>query len=344
MIYEILFILPIGYLFIKTIKDLYNKIDKLENNTIQSYKYLHALFQKYYDYDYKLLTNNINNINSRLDSIKLNVSHYIGEINKIKYNIDKLYNIEDKHTLQNIERLNNLDNKIEEFNEDMKIMKSIYSLTINELKNDIIDITGKIEDKYNYLNNTFSYEKIANELAFNNLLDKIKQNNIYEYEITFGNINQIIKNHNIENIGTNYFINISKNNYRNIDKDYSTINYKCRNVINYKISIHQDNEKIIISKPHNNNYLLINISYSISLTFFKNEQIGSSQDMCYIIPNHAIDNEFPKILKDNELEEYNKSIKLLNDNYEIVKQEINKFVKKELEEVSLEPLIANFLL
>ena len=65
--------------------------------------------------------------------------------------------------------------------------------------------------------------------------------------------------------------------------------------------------------------------------------------MCYVLPNLDIDNEYPKILKDNELEEYNKNIKLLNENYEIVKQEINRFVKKELKEVSLEPLITHYL-
>jgi len=341
MLYEILFMLPIGFLFIKTINDLYNYIDKLENNTKQNYNYLQASFKKYYDYDIKLIRNNLLTINDKISALKLNVSQLIGEINTIKYNIDKLYNTENKNNLQNIDKINNIDNKIEEINEDMKIMKSIYSLTFNELKD---DISSKIEEKYNNLNNAISYEKMSNELAFNNILDKIKQNNTNEYKITFSNINQIIKNHNIENIGTNYFINISKNNYRNINKDYSTCNYKCNNVINYKISISQDNEKIIISKPHNNNYLLLNISYNVALTFYNNEIIGSNYDMCYIVPNLDIDNEYPKILQNNELEEYNKSIKLLNDNYEIVKQEINNFVKKELEKVSLEPFITNYLL
>ena len=363
MLYELLIMIPIGFLFIKTINDLYNHIDKIENNTKQSYNYLQlslkkninslenntkqsynyldssirkldSLFKKFYNYDHKLNT--------------INTSRVLDDIDKIKYNIDKLCDTENKNNLQTIDKINNINNIIEEISEDIKIMKSIYSLTFNELKNElkdnIIDISNVIEEKYNNLNNAFIYEKMSNELSFENILNKIKKYNNDEYTITFSNINQIIKDHNIENIGTKYLINITKNNYRNINKNYSTCNYKCNNVINYKISIYHDNEKIIISKPHNNNYLLLNISYNVALTFYNNEIIGSNYDMCYIVPNLDIDNEYPKILQNNELEEYNKSIKLLNDNYEIVKQEINNFVKKELEKVSLEPFITNYLL
>lgn len=343
MIYEILFILPIGYFFIRTIKEVYYHIEKLDDYMKRNYNYLQVLMnenKKNNDDNYKLLNNQTN---TKYESLKLNVKSLMGDNTRIKYTIDDLYQLIEKYNQENIIKIGNINDKIEEFNEDMKIMKSIYNITITELKDDIIDASSKIEEKYNNLNNAISYEKMSNELAFNNVLNKIKDYNNNEYKITFSNINQIIKNHNIENIGTNYFINISKNNYRDINKDYSTCNYKCSNVINYKISIYQDNEKIIISKPHNNNYLLINISYNISLTFFKNDLIGTSQDVCYVLPNLDIDNEYPKILKDNELEEYNKSIKLLNENYEIVKQEINRFVKKELKEVSLEPLITHYL-
>ena len=342
MILQIFLLLPASYIIFKTLNNIYYLIDCLEDKTLRKYEYLKSLFAKY-DTDYKFLNTNINNINNKIDSLKLTSSQIIGDINKIKYNMDDLYKIEDQYYLENKEIIKNISNRLDSFDEDMKIMKCIYSITISELKDDINNNTKLLETKYNELDKTFINEKLSNELAFENIMMKIKENNTCEYKIKFNNINQIINETNISNIGTNYYINVVKSNYKQIDKEYKTCNYKCNNIINYMISILKEYDKIIICKANNNN-ILLNISYNINLTFYKNTLIGSSYDMCYIVPNLDIDNEYPKILKDNELDEYNKSIKLLNDNYELVKNEINNFIRKELYSISLDPLITNFLI
>lgn len=192
MIYEILFILPIGYFFIRTIKEVYYHIEKLDDYMKRNYNYLQVLMnenKKNNDDNYKLLNNQTN---TKYESLKLNVQSLMGDNNRIKYTIDDLYQLIEKYNQENIIKIGNINDKIEEINEDMKIMKSIYNITITELKDDIIDASSKIEEKYNNLNNAISYEKMSNELAFKNVLNKIKDYNNNEYKITFSNINQII--------------------------------------------------------------------------------------------------------------------------------------------------------
>lgn len=192
MIYEILFILPIGYFFIRTIKEVYYHIEKLDDYMKRNYNYLQVLMnenKKNNDDNYKLLNNQTN---TKYESLKLNVKSLMGDNNRIKYTIDDLYQLIEKYNQENIIKIGNINDKIEEINEDMKIMKSIYNITITELKDDIIDASSKIEEKYNNLNNAISYEKMSNELAFKNVLNKIKDYNNNEYKITFSNINQII--------------------------------------------------------------------------------------------------------------------------------------------------------
>lgn len=335
-------LLPAGYYIIKTFYEVYYLIDNLEDNSKRNYNYIKSLLQKY-DTDNKFINTNINNINNKLDSLKLNFSKIIGEYNRMKYSMDDISRIEYRHNIENIDRIKNINEKIDSFDEDMRIMKNIYSITICELKDDIKNITNVLATKYDELNNSFINEKISNELAFENIIMKIKENNNHEYKIKFNNINQIIKETNINNIGTNYYFNLCKGDYRNIDKEYKVCNYRCNNLINYKFSIMKENNNIIITKA-NNNYILVNISYNVNLTFYNNMLIGSSHDICHIVPNHDIDNEYPKILKDNELMEYQQMIELLNSNYETVKYLINNFIKKDLDSISLEPLINNFLI
>jgi len=192
MIYEILFILPIGYFFIRTIKEVYYHIEKLDDYMKRNYNYLQVLMnenKKNNDDNYKLLNNQTN---TKYESLKLNVKSLMGDNTRIKYTIDDLYQLIEKYNQENIIKIGNINDKIEEINEDMKIMKSIYNITITELKDDIIDASSKIEEKYNNLNNAISYEKMSNELAFKNVLNKIKDYNNNEYKITFSNINQII--------------------------------------------------------------------------------------------------------------------------------------------------------
>jgi len=335
MILQLFLLLPAGYIIFKAIREIYYLLDKLDDNAMRNYTYFKSLLQKY-DTDYKFINTHINNINGKLDSLKLKACNIIGEINRMKYSMDDIYRIEDTHNLQNTERIKNTNDKIEGIDEDMRIMKNIYSITIGELKDEFTSI-------YKSLHDTFVAEKLSNDLAFKNVLNKINENNTNEYTIRFNNINQIIKETNINNIGTNYYFVVSKSNYRNIDKEYKTCNYRCNNILNYKLSIMKENDNIIITRA-NNNYILINISYDFSLTFHNNTLIGSSHDICHIVPNHDIDNEYPKFLKENEMVEYQQMLDLLNNNYETVKILINKFVKKELDSISLEPLINNFLI
>ena len=335
-------LLPAGYFIIRALHEIYYMLDNLEDNGTRNYNYFRNLLQKY-DTDYKYMNTNINNINNKLDLLKLNLSKIIGEFNRMKYNMDDINRTEHRHNLENIDKIKNINDKLDSFDEDLKIIKTIYKITIGELKDDIKDNINLLDTKYKTLNNNFIDDKLSNELAFQNIMTKIKENNTYEYKIRFNNINQIIKETNINNIGTNYYFNLCKSNYKNIDKEHKICNYRCNNVINYKISIKNDDNNIIITQA-DNNYILINISYNLNLTFYKDDLIGSHYDMCYIVPNLDIDNEYPKILKDNELMEYNDTIKLINDNYDSIKILINKFVNKELSRISLEPLITNFLL
>jgi hypothetical protein len=320
MLFQIILLLPVGYFIIKTFYELYYLIEKLEDTTIRSHNYFKSLLHKH-DTDYNFFNTNINNINNKLVSLKLHSSNIIGEINKIKYNMDDLYKIEDNHYNYNINEVKHINDKLDSIDEDIKIMKSIYSITINELKDEI---------------KTAVNNKIENTIGFDNIINTT--NNI----IKFNSLNQIIKN-NMNHIGTNYFCSIDKSNYKNIDDKYKTCSYKCNNLINYKISlIHYGNN--IIVNTSDTNYLLINISFNLNLIFYNSELISSAHDICQIIPNQDIDNEYPKSLKGEMLEAYNKMINIIKDNNETVKKEINKFIRTELMNISLEPLIHNFIL
>jgi hypothetical protein len=322
--FQIILLLPVGYFILKTFYELYYLIENLEATTIKNYNYLKSVLQKH-DTDYNFFNTNINNINNKLASLKLHMSQVIGEINRIKYNMDDLYKLEDNHYNYNINEVKHINDKLDCIDEDMKIMKSIYSITINELKDEIKTV---VNNKLN--NDTY------NTISFDNIINTT--NNI----IKFNSLNQIIKN-NMNHIGTNYFCSIDKSNYKNIDEKYKTCSYKCNNLINYKISLIYDGDNIIVNTS-DTNYLLINISFNINLIFYNSELISSAHDICQIIPNQDIDNEYPKSLKGEMLEAYNKIINIIKNNNEIVKKEINKFIRKKLMDISLEPLIQNFLL
>jgi len=320
MLFQIILLLPVGYFIIKTFYELYYLIEKLEDTTIRSHNYFKSLLHQY-DNNYRMINTNITNINNKLVSLKLHSSNIIGEINKIKYNMDDLYKIEDNHYNYNINEVKHINDKLDSIDEDIKIMKSIYSITINELKDEI---------------KTAVNNKIENTIGFDNIINTT--NNI----IKFNSLNQIIKN-NMNHIGTNYFCSIDKSNYKNIDDKYKICSYKCNNLINYKISLIHDGDNIIVNTS-DTNYLLINISFNLNLIFYNSELISSAHDICQIIPNQDIDNEYPKSLKGEMLEAYNKMINIIKKNDEIVKKEINKFIRTKLMNISLEPLIHNFIL
>jgi hypothetical protein len=248
---------------------------------------------------------------------------YYNHINKkINDNNDKLLKkIENiNNQISNIKydidyELNNIYKKIENNNtteiyndlhNDLHIVKNIYNKSLEEIKTDMNSILYKID----IIKTDNIIRNMATEFYVENIVNK---NNNQFLNLTITDLDTVIK-HNNNGIGINHnvFVEISEKNY----EIYTIYHIVCNNIINYKLHVDED-------------LIIVNISYNINLIFANNEIISEIYTLKPVILEKDIDNEALLFgLKSN---------KIPNNT------EINKIIKNDLANISLDPFINNYL-
>jgi hypothetical protein len=168
-------IVPTSYFIYTTFKKLNNKIDKIDNKLIDRCNYLHSSI----------------NINiNKLELLKLHIDTINSDIDKIKIYMDDLYKMHNHHNNKYEDNIKLLNCKINEMNEDIILNKNLYNITFNELKTDF-------ETNYDELKQSILHESLSNQIAFENIINKIKDNDNDndndndKFIIRFNNLNQI---------------------------------------------------------------------------------------------------------------------------------------------------------
>lgn len=254
---------------------------------------------------YYIMYSCYNHINKKINNNNKNLLKEIENINKQLSNIKYDIDYELNNIYKKIEN-NNITEISNDLYNDLKILKNIYNKSLEEIKIDINNILYKIDT----IKTDNIIQNMATEFYVENIINK---NNNKFLNLTITDLDTIIRNYNnYIGINHNIFVEISEKNY----EIYTIYRIVCNNIINYKL--HIDEELIIV-----------NISYNINLIFANNEIISKTYTIKPVILEKDIDNE--ALLFDL------KSNKIPNN------AEINKIIKNDLANISLDPFINNYL-